>query len=87
MQLNKNLTPEQVLYLVKVLYPGQEWEIRFHFQPYVIHIEQKSPFTSGIHIIQFNKDTTHLRLFNPMHDEVEFDFDEKATIDKFLEII
>lgn len=87
MQLNKNLTPNQVLELARVLYPNAEWQKDWHPNQDIIHIKQREGLVGGIYLIQYNQSTGELIAMTAMLDAIVFDETETQTIERFLQNI
>lgn len=89
MQINKNLTPNQVLELAKVLYPNAEWQKDWHPNQTIIHAKQKQrgQLVGGVYLIQYNQPTGELFAMTGMLDTIVFDETEIKTIEGFLQNI
>lgn len=89
MQIDKNLTPNQVLELAKVLYPNAEWQKDWHPDLTIVHAKQKQrgQLVGGIFLIQYNQSTGELIAMTAMLDAIVFDETETQTIERFLQNI
>lgn len=91
MQLNKNLTPAQVLQLARYLYPDQSWVLLPESEEGIVDVKNRihdDPESgNGIWYIQFVSHGNHLLGHSSGLYQIDFDFDEKATIDAFLKTI